>query len=59
MEKKYRLSMFFTISILLILVYIFFAAKPLSKEYQYNPEWKINTLNPVISENNSVKKNAF
>ncbi|MCF0243094.1 MAG: hypothetical protein HUK25_10670, partial [Treponema sp.] len=43
-------TVFFTI------LYLIFAAKPLGKEYHYEPEWEINISNPPVqlSENPSL-----
>ncbi|MCR5187484.1 MAG: WD40 repeat domain-containing protein [Treponema sp.] len=47
--KKKNFGLPIIISIIFILLYVIFAAKPLAKEYQITPEWKIATSNPLIS----------
>lgn len=46
-KKKFGLPII--ISLIFILLYVIFAAKPLAKEYQITPEWKISISNPAIS----------
>ncbi len=56
--KKYiGLSIF--LIILISIIYIILAAKPLNKEYSFTPEWKISTANPVINQNPSEKQSYF
>lgn len=40
-------------------MYIIFAAKPLAKEYQFTPIWKISTANPAISEIEENKEQMY
>lgn len=55
--KKKNFGLPVIISIIFILLYVIFAAKPLAKEYQITPEWKISTSNPLISQ--SDKKQMY
>lgn len=50
MKTKKRHPFYVILSIIFVILYIFLAAKPLSKEYHFNPEWKINISSPVISD---------
>lgn len=52
MKNKKALHLSITIAIIFIVLYIILAAKPLAKEYQIIPEWKISTSNPLIKESN-------
>lgn len=47
--KKKISSTLFIIALFVSILYLFLAPRPLSKEYQFNPVWKINTLSPVSS----------
>ncbi len=59
MKKNLKISFFVVLSIIFIVLYIIFAAKPLTKEYHYNPEWRISTLNPVISQTSQDSKQMY
>lgn len=48
-SKKQFLPIFFIILILCVL-YVIFAARPLGTEYQFEPDWKITVSNPTVSE---------
>ena len=48
--KKNKIYIPVTFTIIFIILYILFAAKPLAKEYSVTPQWKINTSNPVIQK---------
>lgn len=52
MEKKKKVFIFIFLGIILSLIYIIFSAKPLTKEYQFSPIWKINVANPVVKNQN-------
>lgn len=47
MESNKKLPLLIVAAILFFLVYIIFAAKPLRKEYQFQPVWKINITKQV------------
>ena len=48
MKTAKKIRLFIIIVIIFTILYLFFAAKPLSKEYQFNPVWNINTSYPAI-----------
>ena len=50
MKMKKLLPLFISLTLIFTILYIIFAAKPLAKEYQFTPIWKINTANPAITE---------
>lgn len=56
MDSKKHTSFFIFIGIIFCILYIFLAIKPLGREYQFNPKWKIDVTNPTISENTEEKK---
>lgn len=56
--KKY-IGLFIFLGILISIIYILLAVKPLSYEYQFTPVWKINTSNPAIKEIPQDKKRQF
>ena len=56
MKTAKKIRMFTIIIIIFTLLYLFFAAKPLSKEYQFNPVWNINTSYPVVKNSNLQEK---
>lgn len=53
-KKHFGLALF--LILLISIIYITLAAKPLNKEYSFTPVWKISTANPVI--NVSSKPNS-
>lgn len=56
MKNKFNTPLFTFFAVLFIVLYIFLAAKPLSKEYQFNPTWKISTSNPTVSNTFNSKE---
>ena len=53
MESNKKLPLFIFAAILFFFLYIIFAAKPLPKEYQFQPVWKINiTKQPSMLKEN-------
>lgn len=48
MNIKKRTSVGILISFIFSILYIIFCAKPLAKEFQFYPVWKISTSNPVV-----------
>ena len=50
MKAKKYVGLFIFIGIIISIIYIILAIKPLSYEYQFTPVWKINTANPVINK---------
>lgn len=59
MKSKKNSSIYIVAAIIFTVLYLFLAAKPLAKEYQYSPEWKINISNPVIKPDAKGKKAYF
>ncbi|MCR4579852.1 MAG: WD40 repeat domain-containing protein [Treponema sp.] len=53
---KKLIPLYIIITLIFTILYIFLAAKPLAKEYQFTPIWKISTANPAISEANEGEK---
>lgn len=51
MKSKKTAPLIAFLIIFLTLIYIILAARPLGKEFQFTPEWKINISSPVIQEN--------
>lgn len=58
MKTKKSVSIIISfITIAFLILYFFFAAKPLGKEYLYNPEWTINlnsSVNPNFSDDEKI-----
>lgn len=59
MKTKKHIGLAFFLIILISIIYIILAAKPLNKEYSFTPVWKISTANPVTNENASKQKSYF
>lgn len=51
MNSKKHFSGYIIFAAAFCIAYILFAVKPLGKEYQFEPKWKIDVTNPRISEN--------
>lgn len=56
MNVKKQTSFGIFISIIFCILYLIFAAKPLSKEFQFNPVWKISVANPPITKINNPEE---
>lgn len=56
MKTKNHIGLFIFFIVLLSIIYIALAVKPLSKEHSFTPVWKINTSNPVISADTDSQK---
>ena len=56
MKTVKTIRIFILITILFTILYLFFASKPLSKEYQFTPVWNINTSYPVV-KTSQLKEN--
>ena len=54
MKQKKHIGLALFLIIIISIIYIILAVKPLNKEYSFTPVWKISTANPVI--NNSPSK---
>ena len=50
MKIKKLFPIYAIILVSLTFLYVLFAIKPLGKEYQFSPVWKISTSNPTIKE---------
>lgn len=57
--KVSKKSAFAIVAISFCLLYIVFAIKPIDKEYQLNPEWKIDVANPQITTNPISEKKLY
>lgn len=55
MKSKKNVALPIFIILILTILYVVFAIKPLAKEYQFNPDWKISVSSPVIDKNLSNK----
>ena len=55
MKTKKSISFFISLSVIFCILYIILAIKPLGKEYQFTPEWKIDVASPNVKpiENDS------
>lgn len=59
MKTKKTLFPFFLFAFIFIIIYLIFAAKPLSKEYQFTPKWIISSDSQPDSTNNNRNPNLF
>ena len=59
MKTKKHIGLALFLILLISIIYIILAAKPLNKEYSFTPIWKISTANPVTNENASKPKSYF
>ncbi len=59
MKTKKHIGLALFLILLISIIYIILAAKPLNKEYSFTPVWKISTANPVTNENASKPKSYF
>lgn len=58
MEKKKNRSIYVIITVAFIIIFLIFAAKPLAKEYHFEPEWIVNISNPT-TKNVSDKQKMY
>ena len=58
MKNKKSASLYITAGLIITILYIIFAIKPLGEEFQFVPEWKIDITNPTI-EQSDEKKHPF
>ena len=56
---KKLIPLYIIITIVFTILYIIFASKPLAKEYQFTPVWKISTANPVIKNSSATNVSYF
>lgn len=60
MKRKKPFFIFFLLAFIFTIIYLIFAAKPLSKEYQFVPKWNISIeTQPTQSNIDKSKKNFF
>ncbi len=59
MKTKKYIGLYIIFGLIISIIYIILAVKPLSYEYQFTPAWKINTSNPKITAQVPGKKNNF
>lgn len=59
MKTKRFFPIYILILISVTVLYLFLAVKPLAKEYQFSPVWKINSSNPSVEDNISGDKMYF
>ena len=51
MKYKKNIGLGVFLAIIISIIYVTLAAKPLTIEHSFTPVWKINTANPVINQN--------
>ena len=59
MKAKKHIGLALFLIIIISIIYIILAAKPLNKEYSFTPVWKISTANPVLKEPSSKTQSYF
>ena len=59
MKQKRHIGLTIFLLILVSIIYIILAAKPLNKEYSFTPVWKISIANPVINQTGSKAQSYF
>ena len=60
MKTKKLIPLYLLILVIALILYTLFAIKPLGKEYQFSPVWKISTSNPSIKKvDDNTKKLYF
>lgn len=57
MKSKKKTSIYIIIAVIFIISFIFLAAKPLAKEYNFEPCWNVNISNPTVK--NVTDKNTM
>ncbi len=58
MKQKIHIGLALFLILIISIIYIILAVKPLNKEYSFTPVWKISTANPVIN-NSTTKPNSY
>ena len=48
MKNKKKTSVFVTAGVVIVVLYVIFAVKPLNEEFQFIPVWKIDVSNPPV-----------
>ena len=59
MKAKKHIGLAIFLIIVISIIYIILAAKPLDKEYSFTPVWNISTANPVLNQNSSKAQKYF
>ncbi len=59
MKQKKHIGLALFLILIISIIYIILAVKPLNKEYSFTPVWKISTANPVINNSNSKPNSYF
>lgn len=59
MKQKKHIGLALFLILIISIIYIILAVKPLNKEYSFTPIWKISTANPVINSSNSKPNSYF
>ena len=59
MKQKRHIGLTIFLLILVSIIYIILAAKPLNKEYSFTPVWKISIANPVINQSGTKPHSYF
>ncbi|MCR5063753.1 MAG: WD40 repeat domain-containing protein [Treponema sp.] len=59
MKKKIALIPFILVALFFTILYIILAAKPLQKDYQFTPVWKISTANPAVVGVQDISKQYY
>lgn len=59
MKAKKHIGLAVFLLILISIIYIILAAKPLNKEYSFTPVWKISIANPVLHQTEAKSQSYF
>lgn len=59
MKQKRHIGLAIFLLLLISIIYIILAAKPLNKEYTFTPIWKISIANPVLNQSSSKTQSYF
>lgn len=59
MKKNTIITLNILFLFFLILIYLLFATKPLAKEYNFTPVWRISTSNPTIKESENIQNKIY
>lgn len=59
MKTKKLVPIFILCLLLITILYVMLAVKPLGKEYQFSPQWKISTSTPSTTNNTTDAKQMY
>ncbi len=59
MKNKKSASIYLALGFMITAAYVIFAVKPLEKEFQFTPEWKIDVANPSVQETGEGEKTHY